>query len=361
MKICYIFSNFHLLHITGQPDIVFKLVSQAHKRGEEVYLISNAPEQEQLYQGGINLFLIRGLGDFKTYFLNIFKIIKYLRDVKPDIIHVHGYLLTIFVWIINRFFHIPLVCSVCETLDILNSFYKNLIIFCFNHSELTFVTSECIKNHLIENGVSTDKIVIARIGLDGKFLKGGEKFLPATDILYYGDAMRGRGFDFIIRLAQNLPKFNFKILIRWRDKNYDIELEKLKKLSNVAIYYYPHYPEDLKSIILKSKLVILPYRWMGVRPPLSLVESMALGRCVITSAMKGNEEIIKNWHNGIIVDFNKLDEVISNIHYLLSDEQKRKYIETQAKETIKAIYSHKEYDMIFQFYNKILTYSNRNG
>jgi len=354
MKICYVFSNFHLLHITGQPGIVFKLVSQARKREEEVYLISNAPEQEQLYQGGINLFLIRGLGDFKTYFFNIFKIIKYLKTIKPDIIHVHGHLLIIFVWLINRFLNISLVCSTCETLDKkrVNAFYRRLITFCIIHSELTFVTSECIKSQLIKNKVSSDKIIIARVGLDEKFLKDSYSSMPDGDILYYGDSTKERGFDIIFRLAQKLPHLKFKILLRWKGKDCSWELEEMGKLSNVTICYYP-YSENLEQIISKSKLVVLPYRWIGVRPPVSLLEPMALGKCVVTSTMEGNEELIKNWFNGLMINFDKLDGMVSGISVLIKDDKRRENIGQQAKRTIQRMYSLDEYDKILNEYNTI--------
>lgn len=353
MKICFIFSNFHLSHLTAQPGIVFKLAKKAAERGEKIYIISNDIENKNFKKGGIYFFLFKGLGDFRTYFLNLPKIIKYLKDSKPDVIHIHGSLLIIYVWFINIFFGIPIVCSLCETLDTMSTFYRRLLVFCLTRVEKTFLSSEYIKNQLVRNNVSSHKTLVVRIGVDEKFLAEMENFSPDTDILYFGDSTAERGFDIIFQLARELPQLKFKILLRWEGRNCSKELEKMKKMSNVTILHHP-YSESLEQIILKSKLVILPYRWIAVRPPLSLVESMALGKCVMTSSMEGNEEIVRNEYNGLIVNFNKLKDVVSKISFLIKDDQVRESLGQKAKKTIRQMYSSKEYHKILSYYSDLL-------
>ncbi|MBL7197100.1 MAG: glycosyltransferase family 4 protein [Candidatus Omnitrophica bacterium] len=353
MKICYIFSNFHLSNVTGQPAIIFKLARYAADKGEEVYMISNIsgiPGEEKLNHDEVNSFLIKGLGDFKTYFLNIFKIIEYLRRIKPDIVHVHGHLLIIFIWFIGKFLKVNLACSLCETLYVVNGFYRKLLVFCLKHSKKIFVTADYVKKQLIKKGILSDKITVVRIGLDEKFAIDSNDSKLDTDILFYGDSKRERGFDIIFHLAKNLPHLKFKVLLRWEGRSCQRELREMKKMSNVVIRYYP-YSESLKQIILKSKLVALPYRWIGVRPPLSLIEAMALGKCVITSSMDGNEEIIRNEYNGLILNFNNLNEVVSKISFLISNDYQRQNFGIQAKKTIKEMYSLKEYEKILDCYN----------
>lgn len=154
MRICYFFSNFYLSHLTAQPGIVSRLAKRAAEREETVFIISNdEKESKEFKKEGINFFLVNGVGDLKTYFLNLPKIINYLRKIKPDIIHAHGGLLIIYIWFINRFLGIPMVCSMCETLEIMSAFYKKLLVFCLARIEKTFVSSKYIKNQLVENGV----------------------------------------------------------------------------------------------------------------------------------------------------------------------------------------------------------------
>jgi len=353
MKICFIFSNFHLSHLTAQPGIVFKLAKKAAERGEKIYIISNDIKNKNIRKGGIYFFLFKGVGNLRTYFLNLPKIIKYLKDSKPSVIHVHGSLLIIYAWFINRLFGIPMVCYLCETLDIMNTFYRKLLVFCLTRVEKIFLSSEYIKDQLIRNGIPSYKTLVVRIGLNEKFLAEMESLSPDTDILYFGDSSRERGFDIIFQLAQKLPQLKFKILLRWEERNCSNELENMKKMPNVTILYYP-YSESLEQIISRSKLVILPYRWMAVRPPLTLVESMALGKCVITSSMEGNEEIIRNEYNGLIVNFNKLEDVVSKITFLIENDQVREDLGQKARETIRQMYSSEEYHKILNYYSNLL-------
>lgn len=352
MRIGYLFSNFHLANITGQPAIVLKLAQRAAERGERVFIVSNSTEDREFRKENIHFFLIKGLGDFKTYFFNFPKIIKYLRDIKPDVIHVHGHLLIIYTWFIGRFLGFPVVASLCEILDVISPFYRKILVFCLNRTEKTFVSSEHIRNQLLSNGLPAYKISVVRLGVDQKFFTKAKNVSPDTDILYFGDSNKERGFDIVFRLAQRLPNLKFKVLLRWEGKNCYGELEKMKKLPNVVIWNYP-YAESLDKIISKSKLVILPFRWLGVRPPLSLLESMALGQCVITSSMKGNEEVVRNEYNGLVVNFNKLDNVAFRISLLVKDDNQRDRLGWQARKTILKMYSEDEYDKILNYYRDV--------
>lgn len=355
MKICYIFSNMHLSHLTGQPGMVLKLIKKMSNKGIRVYIISNDQQRErQFVEGCVEYYLIKGLGDLRSYVKNIIKIVGYIRRIKPDLLHVQGHLLIIFIWVINRFLRIPMVCSICETLDkrIVNPFYRALIIYCLNRSAKACVSSEYVKSILTSNGVDQRKVILIRIGLDEKFLNNIEMNLPDTDVLYYGDCTRERGFDIIVGLAKRLPTLNFKVLLRWKSKDCDLELEEVKSLSNVVMLYYP-YSEDLSRMLLKSKIIVLPYRWMAMRPPLSLIESLATGKCVVTSSLEGNEEIIKNNYNGMIIKFDDIDSVASKISLLTANVSRCRSLGEQAKKTIESMYSEEEYEKCFRIYTEI--------
>lgn len=134
------------------------------------------------------------------------------------------------------------------------------------------------------------------------------------DILYWGDGSYERGYDRILRLILMFPHLKFKTLIRRKD------------------------PETPGEVILDSKIVILPYRWMAVRPPLTLVESMAYGACVVTSPLGGNEELILSGYNGLILDFDDLERVKEYILKVLESKTWREFMGRNAKKTIRELY-----------------------
>jgi len=352
MKICYIFSGIYQAKIIGQSAVAMRLVDHINKKENRVYIISNyLLESEYFYLNGDNNLLLKGPNTFKTYLKNTRKILKYLKEVEPDILHVRGLLMVIYIWILNKLFlHYPLVVSIFETPEHLNIIYIKLISFCINRAEITFVSSGFIRDKFIKEGAIPEKILVRHTGLKERFLKVPDKNFPAdTDVVFFGDSTRERGFDLIFRLAKMLKNIKFKVLIRWQGENCRKEFDQVRKFKNVIIWHYP-YSESLEKILLKTKLIVLPYRYMGMRPPISLLESMALGKCVITSDMEGNNELIRHGENGFIYNFSDLDEVSEKIKYLLSHDAERNNIGQDAEKTIRDKYSIEEYDKIYNYY-----------
>ncbi len=349
MKICFIFSNFHLHHITGQAGLVDKLTKEVKKKSYHVSVISNYSTNTQFKKKGINYFLVKGLGDFRTYFFHFFRVITFLKKIHPDVIHVNGVLMTIYVWFICKILGIPFFSLITETIDKVSSFYKKLYALSSRDCRHIFVTAEFLKKQLIEIGVEGNKISIVRIGLDEKYLKKFSSRKETVDILYFGDSTKDRGFDRIVKLAEKLKELTFLISIRYQYDDCKNELETAKKLQNVKFFFYP-YKETLSSLISRSRLIVLPYRWMLIRPPISLLEAMAMRKCVITSRMPGNGEIIQNGVNGMLSDFNDLDEVAKTTMFLIKNKKERGHLGAAARKTIQEKYSSKEYSKIIDYY-----------
>jgi len=352
MRICLVFTNFHLRNITGQPAIIYRLAEKLAERGEKVHIISNSVCTDiQCENIKLRMFLIKGDGNLKTYILNSFRIIQQLRNIKPDILHVHGYLLSIFYYLINLFFvRAKFFCSVTETIDIIeNAIFRGCVTLSFKGAEKIFVTARYIKKQLINCGIKEDKILVTRIGLAGNFLLKERAIEEEIDLLFFGDSLRERGFDIVYKIAQRSPKLKFMVLLRWKGDNCKKELDLMRYLSNVRILFYP-YSDTLEQLVLRSRIILLPYRWMGVRPPLSLVEAMALGKCVITSNMAGNDEIIQNNENGIMLDLKDIDQIYPIIDILLKDNIKRNNLGISARKAITEFYSQSEYDKIINSY-----------
>ncbi len=351
MRICFFFTNFHKLFFTGQPTLIYRVAQYIVRQEKQVYIISNGYKKEIKIENNLNIYLVKGDGNVKTFLFNSFKTLRYFMVINPDIIHVHGNKLIIYAGLINLLLKKRFVYSMCETLDVAEGIFKKLLILFLKNAEKIFVTSNYIKKQLIEHNINKDKIETIRLQANCNFIKANIKEKLSNDILFFGDSSKDRGFDIIYLLAKKLPQYNFKILIRWR-KDCQKNLEELHKMENAKVFYYP-YQEKLEEIIVKSKLILLPYRWMAVRPPLSLIESMVLGKCVLTSFLGGNEEIIENGVNGFMVDFNNGEEVISKIKYLISNEQVRQKIGENAKDTIKNMYAGDEYQKINKIYELV--------
>ena len=228
MKICYFFSNFHLSSITGQAGLVDKLTNEAKKSSYTVSVVSNHTKGQRFEKKGIQYLLIPGLGDFKTYALNVPQIVRFLREIQPDMIHVNGALMTIYVWVITRFLHIPFVALITETTDRLNPLYKKLFAHASINCNSIFVTGNYLRNDLAKFGVAREKIIVVRMGLNPIYLEKCTPVKETTDILYFGDSSKDRGFDIVYHLAKKLPRYRFSALISYNYGDCQKELDDLQ-------------------------------------------------------------------------------------------------------------------------------------
>ena len=105
-------------------------------------------------------------------------------------------------------------------------------------------------------------------------------------------------------------------------------------------------------MIQESRLVLLPFRWMLIRPPISIIEAMSLEKCIITTNMSGNLELITHEHNGIIANFSQIGKVRAILEDLLNDTTHRMRLARQAKKTIINMYCDTEYSEIIESYLK---------
>lgn len=332
-EICIIFSDIDKASYTGQPGIgltIFKILSN---NGSKVRIISNAEKKNLSNLALENNFIAEGPGTLWTYVRNLHPLIAYLKKSNIKKLHVHGFLLACFFYPIATLFRISFSISSCESLYIHTKFFRFYIAFVAKKSQLIITTSELIKNQLIGYGVAQEKIVVKYLGLRPEFLaecscsRGSDK----ADFLYWGDSSLDRGFDIFVRLAHDMPSKKFKALIRWSYSECDDRLKYFQELSNTVLLFYP-YKIDLIEHIRSSKVLILPFRRMSVRPPLSILEGMSQAKCVVTTSMKGNEEFISNGVDGVILEFDSdYTGALNAINQFISDEERLYKISINAR------------------------------
>ena len=336
MNLCIIFSDIDKSEYTGQPRISVDLVRAFKKNGFKVNIISNAINSQRIpaeFLDDGNL-VIKGPATFGTYLIGIVRIVKILwrRDVTYLVIQ--GQLLAVFFFPIACLLRKRIVVATCENIETHSTWLRGVICYVFGLAEKIFVTSEYAKKQLIGHGISKEKILVVYLGLRDTFLS--EKFSNqnpslSSDILFWGDSSFERGFDVVLKLAKTFPNRLFKVMIRWKEKDQVNSLQELLKLKNTNVLFYP-YEQSLVEHVLATSIVVLPFRYMNVRPPLSILEAMALGKCVITSRMNGNEEFIDSGRNGLMLDFDgEWERSICAVNELLLDSKRRLKIEGQAR------------------------------
>jgi len=110
----------------------------------------------------------------------------------------------------------------------------------------------------------------------------------------------------------------------------------------------------LFAIVKNAHLCILPTRIDNL--PNTVLESMALGKIVISSDKTSVEQLILDGHNGFLAEIDSADGLFQKIDYVmqLSDEEKRK-IESRAKDRVKDLTPEKVYAKMMNVYVETIT------
>lgn len=120
---------------------------------------------------------------------------------------------------------------------------------------------------------------------------------------------------------------------------YEQQLVNLAEPVNDAIVftgYLPH--EKLKYLYSIVDMIVLPSVWQDPCP-LVVLEAMASGACLVSSAVGGIPEVVENGKTGVLVEPNNTEELARAISSVLIDSEAMKRMEANAREKIVAGYT----------------------
>ncbi len=231
----------------------------------------------------------------KKNHLLLFKTIRTLKKINPDIIHGHGSL--------NSALGLILLKKILKKKTILTftDFKKNITnnYRILNHLDAIIVQTQFAKEKLIQERVNPKKIHVILYGIEEQFkqqrINEEIRNLSKKIILYYGDARVERGFQ---PFLDSIPKIdqNLYVLICLRNIHPPFKLEKIKEIinqrKNTKLLLVPEYPCSINDIIQSSDIIVLPFLHNTLEPPLTLMEVSTIGKPLITTNIGGNKEVI---------------------------------------------------------------------
>jgi len=202
-----------------------------------------------------------------------------------------------------------------------------------------FVMSRKNRDMLVSMGADASKIVHVPAGIDEYDLIQPEspeyvisKFNVSAgtfNILYFGSPINIRGIDSLIRAVAKVssvhPNVRLLVLSRRRDNELNQEEQHLKRLiketgveNTVQIISGFLDKEDVKSFIKFCDIVCLPFKIVPSDIPTSILESMAMGKTVISTNVDGIPELLDNGR-GIVIEPNDDEELASKIISCMND------------------------------------------
>lgn len=208
-----------------------------------------------------------------------------------------------------------------------------------SHCNKIFVMSRKNKEIIIEKGGDIRKVAHVPAGIEeSDFTKSNESNSVISkykldknsfNVLYFGSPLSIRGTDSLIKAVSKVrtqhPLIKLIILSRRRDGELSHEEMEIQDLilklglgKNIQIISGFLDKDEVKEFIAFSNLIALPFKIVPSDVPTSILESMAMGKTVISTALDGIPELLEDGR-GFVVQPNNDEDLAEKIIFSIQN------------------------------------------
>jgi glycosyltransferase involved in cell wall biosynthesis len=218
-------------------------------------------------------------------------------------------------------------------------FLKRIQKFVTNDAELVIVPSKYLKKIVLNWNVDKDIVKViynandAPKGLASKDVLRNMMHLENKVIMTSGRLVPWKGFKALIEIMPDVIKKNkgTKLLIAGSGVD-EQKLQKLissKKLDEAVVLTGQLDKSTLNNYIKAADVFVLNTFYEGLSH--QLLDCMAIGTPIVTTAVGGNPEIIENEKTGFLVAYNNKKELIEKILHVLNADKAVEEVVKNAK------------------------------
>jgi len=304
--------------------------------------------------------LVRDISVFKDL-LTLFKLIKILKKINPDIVHTHESKAGIIGRISARLTNIKLIIHTVHILPFsnVNVFKEKFYIFLektvSNFTHKFICVSKGMMNESLKNGIgSKKKYLVIHSGFDLQLFKKAKKNYNLINLKNYrlnpkkyfvllmigAFEERKRQIEFLYIFKKLLDKNPNLILIFVGSGKLLKEAKKISEQINVnKNVYFAGFRKNPENFISLADICIMNSIREGL--PRVVPQYLAGGKPVISTNLPGISEIIKNNKNGFIVNMNKSNDLKKKIELIINDKRIYKKMCNFVQKTDLSNWSHK--------------------
>jgi|WetSurMetagenome_2_1015567.scaffolds.fasta_scaffold03437_8 glycosyltransferase involved in cell wall biosynthesis len=255
---------------------------------------------------------------------NFFKIIKFIRVAKPDIVHTHLFGADFYGRLAARLAGVKNIISTEQNLNLSEGKFKKLAKYFTAKLAIKIVAaSGAIKKYLIEQeGVPADKIEVIYNGVEiEKFLKQNREYNNNRQLVIgsIGRLTHQKGFDYLLEAMVKID--GVKCLIAGVGEEKNSLAEKIKELGLSEKVELVGLKKDVSDFLASLDVFVLPSRWEGFG--IVILEAGLSGLPVIASRVDGILEIIDDGQNGLLFMPGNTEELVDKIKSLLVNPAER--------------------------------------
>ncbi len=248
------------------------------------------------------------------YILGIYKLVKIIREFKPDYINAHFSYSMGFIAMVALFFSginskVSVVCHGSDILAFPAKICKYINYYVLNRADRIIAVSPQVARQLDAWHISKTKIFVGQYGVDIKELLPVER---DVDILSIRDYVPNSRIDDMLLAISDVENIASKKIVFVLPYCTDKRMDELK----IAYPYINFYPELEHSKIIelmnRSRIYISATKSDGAA--LSLLEAMAYGAYPIVSNIEANQPWIGSNKNGrLFDDMNSFKQVVAEM------------------------------------------------
>ena len=340
-RIAYVFNHSYLLG-GGEISLSELIRSIDKNRFEPVVIVPNDGEIKTSHEEKKIKVLINSLPSLKHITLgkpaqSLVTLSRILKANAVDIIHANGSRACLYGGLAGRFLGIPVIWHVRESLK--DSFVYDGLLVLLAQIVVCVSKSVQIKRFARYGNLMKTKGIIVYNGVDTQKFKKSEtrrqsfrKLLNirGNDILFgvVGNIIPRKGQDFLVRGLDRArirkPNLSVKTLFIGRalDSAFDETLHQMvlnRNLGGEVIFM--GYTEQITDIFSALDVFVLPSKSEGFSR--SLLEAMSSGLPVLATRTGEIAEAVIEGLNGILIDYNDVEEMASAIIKLSENETLR--------------------------------------
>jgi N-acetyl-alpha-D-glucosaminyl L-malate synthase BshA len=229
-----------------------------------------------------------------------------------------------------------------------NRLGKKIVRYVLKNSDKVIAVSTFLKGEVEKEGITKEKMAVVYSGVS---TDGCEEPKNGEAITFIGSLVQQKGVDILLNAFKDVKeRFDIGLTIVGDGKERK-NLESLAKRLKLEGVDFLGYSDDLRGILEKSKVLVLPSREEGFG--LVLLEAMSCGVPIVATRVGGIEEIVRHNYNGVLVEKEDAEDLARGILRVLEDKGLREAIRKNSREFVKRFSWEKMADEVDKIYEEL--------
>ena len=331
---------------------------EAKNQGYDVKILTDVSKfKDKIEEKGFEVIPIvisrSGINPFADFIL-FAKLLKVLKEEKPDIIH---------NFTIKPIFYGTIAAVLCKIPKVINNFIGMGMLFISNnilinmirmmitrilsiisyYKKILFIVQNKDDQKLLEE-LHIDSVVQCSVGVDIARFHALEDPKEPVVFALLSRMIVDKGIYEFIEAAKYLKQKGAEAefwLVGEPDKDYQKSISEdfLKRCDSEGYVKYWGYQDDIEKIWKDAHVAVLPSYREGLSR--SLLEAGAYGRAIITTNAPGGRELIEDQINGILVKVKDVRNLANGMELLIDNPSLRKKLGKKIRQDILEKYDSK--------------------